>query len=112
MMVALRELYPTDPEDRASVEDVFQRHPDARRFIKRLQEHVHSTFDNPDITLSTRQYDEWDPPLSVFIDADFPLSEYKERLLALLGWMRTDPDYDLNTVAVLLHRKPVNAPPR
>ncbi len=103
--VALKELFPTDPDDRATVEKVLREHPRTARFVERLQEHARHMFGAPVITLSTRQYDDWDPPLTVSIYADFPPDEFEDRYLQLVRWMNDNPDYDLDAVTVLLRRR-------
>lgn len=104
-MVALKEFYPTVPDDRATVEDVLRRQPDTVRFIERLRQHVRSIYDEPRISLNTRQYDEWDPPITVVIYADIPNEEYGEQLLNVIDWVNQDPDYNRDNVAVLLHSR-------
>jgi hypothetical protein len=104
-MVALKDFYPNDPDERATVDDVLRRHPETGRFIERLRRYAYSVYEDPRITLNSRQYDEWDPPLTVVVYADIPNERYGKQLINILDWINQDPDYNRDNVAVLLHSR-------
>ena len=108
-MVALSRMMPTDPDEREQVRRVLGEHPELGAFIERLGRHAAEVFPGAELTLDTRQYDDWDPPLHVIVAALLGAKDYGGAYLRLLEWANADPDYDSSLVHVSLRTRHQNA---
>lgn len=104
-MVAMTKMMPSDPDERATVRRVLREHPELERFIERISRHATELFPGAEMTLDTRQFDDWDPPIQVVVTAPLQTVNYGDTYLRLLEWMNADPDYDPGQVHVSLRMK-------
>jgi hypothetical protein len=104
-MVVLSRMLPTDPDEREQVRRVLREHPALEAFIERLGRHAAEVFPGAKLSLDTRQYDDWDPPIQVRVVAPLGSRDYGSAYLRLLEWVNADPDYDSAQVHMSLRAK-------
>ena len=100
-MVAVAQLSPTDPEEKASVLSVLREHPEVQEFILRASAKAEEIFPEVSITLDTVRYDEWDPPLSMTIRGVQPLDMFAIAYETYMQWLVSNPAYPRNLIFVM-----------
>jgi hypothetical protein len=94
-MVAMTQMMPTDPDERETVRQVLREHPELEAFIERIGQHAIEMFPGAEMSLDTRQYDDWDPPLRMIVTAPYTDREaFSRRDRAWTSWLLAQPDYD------------------
>lgn len=100
-MVAVAQLIPKDPKEQATVLGVLRAHPELQEFITRATEKALEIFTDPQIHLDTVQYDEWDPPVRLIIEAPMSWESFEPAFDRFLKWLSPNPDYNRDLIAVL-----------
>jgi hypothetical protein len=94
-MVAVTNMMPSDPDERATIRQVLREHPELERFIERISRHAAEVFPGAEMSLDTRQYDDWDPPVRLIVTAPYTDREAFSRLdRAWTTWLLAQPEYD------------------
>jgi len=100
-MVAMSQLIPDDPQEQASVLEVLREHPELRGFIAKASAKAEELFPGASMHLDTVQYDEWDPPLTLIINAPAPWPEYQASRDTFIHWLVEQPEFDLDRMLVM-----------
>lgn len=102
-MVALQGYLPEGEPDRSDAADVLEKNPDIRAMVEKIACHVASSFRWANVSLDTRQYDEWDPPLRMTITIPYPgEAEWPRQYREFVTWLTRQEDYDLDRLQVML----------
>ncbi len=99
-MVAVAQLVPNDPTEKATVLEVLRAHPELNGFIARATTRAQEVFRDPEIFLDTVRYDEGDPPLRLNIRSPMPWTEYESAFDMYLKWLSPNPDYNRDLILV------------
>lgn len=92
----------------SDVAEVIDKNPDIRAMVEKIAGHAASYFGWMTVSLDTRQYDEWDPPLRMTITVPF-VDEVKwaHHYGEFITWLANLEDYNLDRLQVmLLSQKP------
>lgn len=108
-MVALKNLMPEKPEDRNAVERILRESPDLARFLQRLSDHIRETYRDLAVHIDSRQYEPWEPLLTVVLKGPMTEQEFNERYDAIRAWAGNDPEYDPSRIHVSLRNKTILA---
>lgn len=101
-MVAIRSFLPSQPDDREMTTNVLDAHPGLASFVVRFSDKVLETWSDVDIALNARQYDDWDPPLTIVIHEPIRPDEYVERFERIYDIARSTPGYNQDLVHISL----------
>lgn len=101
-MVAIKSFLPSQPDDRELTTSVLDAHPGLANFVVRFSEQILESRGDADISLNARQYDDWDPPLTVVIRESISPDQYVERFERIYDIARSTPGYDHNLVHISL----------
>lgn len=107
-MIALKEFLPDNPQDRSSITETLRLHPVSARFISRFAERIEREYPQSEIVIDNRQYDEWDPPLTMMIRLPVDRGDYASSFDAIHTKASTDRDYDDREVSLLVLRLPTH----
>jgi hypothetical protein len=100
-MVAMAQLIPEDPKEQASVLEVLREHPELTGFIAKASTKAEEFFPGATMHLDTVRYDEWDPPISLFIDAPVSWPDYKRGKDEFIRWLVAQPDFDIDLILAM-----------
>ncbi|MBA2470033.1 MAG: hypothetical protein H0V37_11565 [Chloroflexia bacterium] len=100
-MVAVAQLIPQNPEEKASVLAVLRAHPDLQDFIARASDNAKESFADVRITLDTMRYDDWGPPVRMLVHVTQPWDEFKAIRSEYVRWLTQDPAFDLDVILVM-----------
>lgn len=100
-MVAMAQLIPKDPREQASVLAVLRQHPELKSFIAKASAKADEIFPGATMHLDTVQYDDEDPPISLFIDAPIPWQDYKRGKDEFIRWLVKQPDFDIDLILAM-----------
>ncbi len=100
-MVAVAQFIPKDPEQKESVLAVLRAHPELQEFIAHASEKAEEIFPDVRITLDTVRYDEWDPPVTMYINTVQPWTEYGRSFDFFLRWLSPNPEYNRDVILVM-----------
>lgn len=107
-MIALNELLPDTPAEKDSVNQVLATRPYLGGLITRLATKIYASFPDAEITMSTRQYDDWDPPLTITVYV--PLADHSKYLDVaheIRDWARNDAEFNPLDMFVSVRSKSV-----
>lgn len=94
-MVAQSDSLPQHERERAEASEVLMQNPDIRGMVERIAGHAASSFGWMSVSLDTRQYDEWDPPVRLIITVPYlDREEWTRRYRSFVDWLAQQPDYD------------------
>jgi hypothetical protein len=100
-MVAVAQLIPDDPEEKASVLKVLREHPELQEFITRTLQKAEEMFPEVRVELDTVRYDEWDPPIRLRLYLTQPWEQYRTASDEFIHWFANDPGFDIDTILVM-----------
>jgi hypothetical protein len=102
-MVALQGYLPEDDPDRSATVEVLEKNPDIRAMVEKIAGHAASFFGWMILSLDTRQYDDWDPPLRMTITVPYADEEtWATHYDEFVTWLTQQDDYDLDRLQVIL----------
>lgn len=105
MVAALQDILPDDADQRAVIERAFKAHPETADFVRRAVAHIESTWPEAEIYLQSKQYDDWDPPVTIEIFLKHDPSEFLSNFKAISSWMVEQPGYNSDVAIFDLHRR-------
>ena len=100
-MVAVAQFIPADPDQKASVLAVLREHPEMAAMIVRASEKTGDIFAKYRITLDTRQYDDWDPPVRMLVWVDEPWEAFKADVERFTHWLAHDASHDRKLLFIM-----------
>lgn len=101
-MVAIRKFLPDKPGDRELATTILNAHPELADFIVRFSGRVLESWNDVEITLDARQYDERDPPLTILVTESMQGDEYIDRFGKIYDLARNTPGYHRDLVHISL----------
>ena len=110
MVVSQRYLPEDDPRlpDAAAV---LANNPDIRAMVEKIAGHAASFFRWTSVSLDTRRYDDWDPPLRMTITVPYTgEEEWPRQYQEFKTWLAEQDDYDVNRLSVMVLAKKFREP--
>jgi hypothetical protein len=102
-MVAQSDYLPRNERERAEASEVLIQNPDIREMVERIAGHAASYFGWMTVSLDTKQYDDWDPPLRMTITVPFFSEEsWTHQYREFRSWLVRQADYDMNRLSVMV----------
>lgn len=102
-MVAEATMMPDNPDEKSTIRRLLDNDPNLRLLVRRISDHADALFPGASLSLSTKQYDEWDPPLSLHIVAHFKDREdFSRGDRQFVSWLANEAGYDPNRLLVML----------
>ena len=100
-MVANAQYIPDDPKEQASVLKVLREHPELQGDIERAQEAASRIFSKYRIWLDSRTYDEWDPPLTLYIGVNEPFDQFRQSADEYTDWLAYTSNYHRDLLLIM-----------
>ncbi len=100
-MVAVAQFIPQDPDQQESVLAILREHSELRDFIQRVVLRAGDVFPEPRVTLDSRHYDEFDPPIRLLIHVNESLAEFNEHYHGFARWLALEQDYPQDLLLVM-----------
>lgn len=89
--------------DQSEAAKVIEANPDIKAMVEKIAGHAASYFGWITVSLDTRQYDEWDPPLRMTITVPYTgEQEWPRQYQEFKTWLVDQDDYDLDRLTVML----------
>jgi hypothetical protein len=100
-MVAVAQFIPKDPKEQESVLEALRAQPDLQDVILEASAKAQDVFTDVRITLDTRQYEEWDAPVRMFILVGDPWPGFKSSSKRYIEWLSHEARYDADSILIM-----------
>jgi hypothetical protein len=110
-MVARQEYAPEGDSSSPDVAEILENNPDIRTMVEMVAGRAASYFRWIAVSLDTRQYEDWDPPLRITITVPYTgEEEWARQYKEFKTWLVQQADYDLNRLSVMVLPRKVQGP--
>jgi hypothetical protein len=102
-MVAETVMMPDNPDEESDVRRLLDADQGLRQAVSRISEYGTRLFPDAELSLNTRQHDEWDPPLNLIIRAPYSdREEFAQRDRQFTSWLVHESQYDPGRLFVMV----------